>query len=388
MTARSAVIFTCLSAVFLVRVIIIMKDFPRDSFIEAIKDCQPEFKQKTVEYIDRLNNKQVPVIFSLKHLAEYLGTVYFDMCKLIRYRDGYYSYFLIKKKNGGKRRIVVPYNNLKMIQRWILDEILEKENVHPCCKGFVKGSSTLGNAKVHVGKKYIRKYDLKDFFESIDVRRVYGIFKGIGYSPAVSYDLASLCTIRICDEKFEAMSPCKKHWFGHLNAVLYPVLAQGAPTSPALSNLICRKLDERMEKYAIKNGLQYTRYADDMTFSGDDLSKLPKTAFVMRILEEEGLKLNHKKTGTYGRNSRQEVTGVMVDGDKPRVPQKFKRQIYRHLYFCKKFGPWKHFAYAMPGVGHARQWLYGKIFYVKAIEPDEGKKMLALADALDWGLMI
>ena len=125
-----------------------------------------------------------------------------------------------------------------------------------------------------------------------------------------------------------------------------------------------------------------------MTFSGDDLSKLPKTAFVMRILEEEGLKLNHKKTGTYGRNSRQEVTGVMVDGDKPRVPQKFKRQIYRHLYFCKKFGPWKHFAYAMPGVGHARQWLYGKIFYVKAIEPDEGKKMLALADALDWGLMI
>ena len=117
MTARSAVIFTCLSAVFLVRVIIIMKDFPRDSFIEAIKDCQPEFKQKTVEYIDRLNNKQVPVIFSLKHLAEYLGTDYFDMCKLIRYRDGYYSYFLIKKKNGGKRRIVVPYNNLKMIQR-------------------------------------------------------------------------------------------------------------------------------------------------------------------------------------------------------------------------------------------------------------------------------
>ena len=297
----------------------------------------------------------MPVVFSLKHLAGMLSVNYDELSKLIRNRDGYYSYFLMKKRNGGKRRIVVPYNNLKKIQRWILSEILEKEKVHPCCKGFVKGSNTLENAKAHVGKKYIRKFDLKDFFESIDVKRVYGIFREIGYSPAVSYDLASLCTIRISDEKYEAMPPYKKHWFGFLNAVRYPILAQGAPTSPALSNLVCRKLDDRLEKF---------------------------------IVEEEGLLLNHRKTGTYGRNSRQEVTGVMVDGDKPRVPQRFKRQIYRHLHFCKKYGARQHFAHVMPGVGHARQWLYGKIFYVNSIEPDEGKKMLALADELDWGLMM
>lgn len=220
------------------------------------------------------------------------------------------------------------------------------------------------------------------------MRRVYSVFRKIGYSPAVSYDLASLCIIRITDEKYDAMQPFKKKCFGHLNKIPFPVLAQGAPTSPALSNLVCRRLDARMEKYAIKNGLQYSRYADDMTFSGDELSKLPKTAFVERVVREEGLKLNHKKTGTYGRDSRQEVTGVLVNGDKPRVPQKFKRQIYRHLHFCKKYGTWKHFEYVMPGVDHARQWLYGKIFYVNSIEPDEGKKMLALADALDWGLMM
>ena len=360
MTARSAVIFTCLSAGFLVRVIDFMTDFPRDSFIEAIKDSQPDFKLETVDYIDRLTRKQVPVVFSLKHLAELLGTNYMDLCNLIRYRDGYYSYHLIKKRSGGKRRIVVPYDNLKRIQRWILDEILAKEVVHPCCKGFIKGSNILGNAKVHVGKTYIKKFDLKDFFECIDVKRVYGIFREIGSSPAVSYDLASLCTIKIGDEKFGAMPPYKKLWFGHLNKVEYPVLAQGAPTSPSLSNLICRKMDARLEKYAIINGLQYTRYADDLTFSGDDLTKLPKTAFVMKIVNEEGLRLNHKKTGVYGRDSRQEVTGVMVDGDRPRVPQKFKRQIYRHLHFCKKFGTWQHFEHVMPGVGHARQWLYGK----------------------------
>lgn len=372
----------------LVRVIDVMTDFPRDSFIEAIKDSKPDYQRVTIDYIDALTKKQFPVIFSLKHLSELLGTSYKDLCYLIRFRDGYYSYHLIKKRSGGKRRIVVPYNNLKRIQRWILDEILAKEAVHPCCKGFIKGSNTLGNAKVHVGKKYIRKFDLKDFFESIDVRRVYGIFREIGYSPAVSYDLASLCTIIISNEKYEAMSPSKKQWFGHLNNRLYPVLAQGAPTSPALSNLICRKKDARFEKYAIRNGLQYTRYADDLTFSGDDITKLPKTAFVMKIVEEEGLRLNHKKTGTYGRESRQEVTGVLVDGDKPRVPQKFKRQIYRHLHFCKKFGARQHFEYLMPGVGYARQWLYGKIYYVNSIEPDEGKKMLALADELDWGLMM
>ncbi len=365
-----------------------MTDFPRDSFVEAIKDSQPDFKKVTVDYIDSLRKKQVPVVFSLKHLAGMLSVNYDELSKLIRNRDGYYSYFLMKKRNGGKRRIVVPYNNLKKIQRWILSEILEKEKVHPCCKGFIKGSNTLENAKAHVGKKYIRKFDLKDFFESIDVKRVYGIFREIGYSPAVSYDLASLCTIRISDEKYEAMPPYKKHCFGFLNAVRYPILAQGAPTSPALSNLVCRKLDDRLEKFAIKNGLQYTRYADDMTFSCDDPSNLPKTSFVMKIVEEEGLLLNHRKTGTYGRNSRQEVTGVMVDGDKPRVPQRFKRQIYRHLHFCKKYGARQHFEHVKPGVGHVRQWLYGKIFYVNSIEPDEGKKMLALADELDWGLMM
>lgn len=364
-----------------------MTDFSRDSFIEAIKDSKPDYQRVTIDYIDALTRKQMPVIFSLKHLAELLGINYKDLCYLIRFRDGYYSYHLIKKRSGGKRRIVVPYDNLKRIQRWILDEILAKQAAHPCCKGFIKGSNILGNAKVHVGKKYIKKFDLKDFFESIDVRRVYGIFRGIGYSPAVSFDLASLCTIRISDEKYRAMSPSKKLWFGHLNTY-YPVLAQGAPTSPALSNLICRKMDARFEKYAIRNGLQYTRYADDLTFSGDDITKLPKTAFVMKIVEEEGLRLNHKKTGTYGRESRQEVTGVLVDGDKPRVPQKFKRQIYRHLHFCKKFGARQHFEYLMPGVGYARQWLYGKIYYVNSIEPDEGKKMLALADELDWGLMM
>lgn len=363
-------------------------DFPRDSFVEKIKDSTPEFKKATLNYIDVLQQKQMPVIFSAKHLAIWFGLNEFDLVYVLQHRDGYYAYFLIKKRSGGKRRIVVPYENIKRMQRWILTEILQKVEVHRQCKGFIKGGSTIDNARPHVGKKYIKKFDLKDFFESIDVRRVYGVFREIGYSPAVSYDLASLCTINISEEKYKAMEAYQKYWFKDLHEMQYPVLAQGAPTSPALSNIICRKLDERFEKYAIMNGLQYTRYADDITFSGDDLKKLPSMAFVRRVVKEEGFKLNPKKTGTYGRDNRQEVTGILVDGNAPRLPQKFKRQIYRHLHFCEKFGARQHFAHVMPDVGNARQWLYGKIFYVKSVEPDEGKKMLAMADKLDWGLMM
>lgn len=100
MTARSAVIITCLSAGFLVRVICFMTDFPRDSFLEATKDCQLDFQRVTVEYIDRLSKENVPVVFSLKHLAEHLGIDYIALRDLVRDRDGYYSYYLIKKKEG------------------------------------------------------------------------------------------------------------------------------------------------------------------------------------------------------------------------------------------------------------------------------------------------
>lgn len=117
MTARSAVIIACLSAGVLLRVIDLMTDFPRDSFLQSIKDSRPEFKKATVEYIDALQKKNMPVIFSTKHLAILLGMEFTELTYLIRYRDGYYSYYLVKKRSGGKRRIVVPYQNLKRIQR-------------------------------------------------------------------------------------------------------------------------------------------------------------------------------------------------------------------------------------------------------------------------------
>ncbi len=251
----------------------------------------------------------------------------------------------------------------------------------------MKGGNTLQNALPHLGKKYLRKFDFKDFFESISTERVYGLFYEFGYSPAVSHDLAALCTLKLSDYKYISLKGYKQRCFKYLYDMNKAVLAQGAPTSPAIANLICRGLDGRFAKYADLNGIQYTRYADDLTFSADSLDLLPSFGFVNKVVREEALKLNYSKTGTYGPESRQMVTGILINGVKPRVPQNFKRQIYRHLHFCEKYGAQEHFSHVMPGYSHARQWLYGKILYVYAIEPEVGKDMLEKANSLDWGLI-
>lgn len=363
-------------------------DFPRDSFIQQLDGCNPQFRSTIIEYTDNLIKKELPVLYSLKHFAGIIGIEYSELNSVINNIDGYYAYFTIKKKHSKKRRrIVVPYQNLKRIQRWILHEILDKIPVHPQCKGFVKGGSTYQNASPHVGMSFIRKFDFKDFFESITVQRVYGLFLEIGYSPAVSHDLAALCTLKLEEKKYQSLKGYKQSCFRYLYEKPKAVLAQGAPTSPAIANLICRRLDSRLTKYADMNGIHYTRYADDLTFSANKLEKLPSQSFVKKVIEEESLLLNYIKTGTYGPESRQMVTGILINGEKPRVPQKFKRQIYRHLHFCEKYGTKAHFDRVMPGHSHARQWLYGKILYVNSIEPEVANDMIAKADALDWGLL-
>ena len=210
-------------------------DFPRDSFIKEINSARPEYKKAVLDYADNLLSKNLPVIFSLNHFAELFGIDINELRFMLNNIDGFYAYYLIKKKHGGKRRILSPYRNLKRIQEWILHEILDKVQVHQQCKGFVRGSNTLQNAKPHIGRQYIRKFDLKDFFESITVDRVYGIFHSIGYSPVVSHDLATICTLKLSDYKYNSMSCFQKKWFGYLYRKEKAVLAQGAPTSPALA---------------------------------------------------------------------------------------------------------------------------------------------------------
>jgi RNA-directed DNA polymerase len=359
-------------------------NFPRNLFIEGAKSegHSDLFIENTLNYIDHLTGNNLPVIFSLKHLSLLIGMDFQDLKEIIYNRNSHYSYYLISKKKGGYRRIVAPHSNIKILQNWIKVNILDRVDVSPFATGFIKKRSILTNAKIHENNTVILNVDLSNFFESITEKRVYSLFKSLGYASNLAVDFAKICTAKMSDRRYEELSEEDQIYFDDLYSLQEHVLVQGAPTSPGISNLICKTLDLRLSKLANKLSISYSRYADDITFSSKELN-LPKIHLIKSIIEDEGFKLNWNKVGIYKSGQKQLVTGLLIDG-RVRVPPKFKKEIYRHLHFCKKFGPYEHFQRISPDKGYRREWLLGKIFYVHSIEPNEAKKMFHLANQINW----
>jgi RNA-directed DNA polymerase len=359
-------------------------DFPRNLYIETANNegHSPKFLSETLSYIDNLTAKQLPVIFSLKHFSILIGMELSDVIKIIANRNNHYSYYLIKKKKGGFRRIVSPYKDLKFMQSWIKENILDKVEASQQATGFIKGKSILNNAKSHENSSVILNLDLSNFFESITEKRVFGIFKSLGYSKNLAIEFAKICTAQMSEEKYDAIPQEKQEYFQEIYQLKESVLVQGAPTSPALSNLVCRRLDLRLSKLSNKLGINYSRYADDITFSGND-NNLPSLDIIKKIINDEDFQINWNKVGKYKKGQRQIVTGLLIDG-KVRVPKSFKKEIYRHLHFCSKYGAFSHFQRICPDKGYRKEWLLGKIYFIYAIEPDEAKKMLKIANTINW----
>ncbi|MCG8318491.1 MAG: reverse transcriptase family protein [Cytophagales bacterium] len=359
-------------------------NFPRNLFIEnARREGHSEkYLNETLEYIDTLIDKNLPVIFSLRHFAQLMGQDYKDVKRVIENRKYRYSYYLIKKKKSGFRRIIAPHKPIKYLQDWIKINILDKTLLSSSATGFVKGKSILDNARVHVKSEVIINLDLENFFEHINERRVYGIFYSLGYSKNLSVEFAKICTVHISQDKFEELSDLEKGYFEDIYNKPRAVLVQGASTSPCLSNLICKRLDYRLSALANKHGINYSRYADDLTFSGDS-DKLPSINLIKKIIKDEDFNINWNKYGKYKNGQRQMVTGLLVN-EKIRVPKKYKKEIYRHLFFCKKYGALSHFNRISPNKGYRKEWLLGKILFVNSIEPDEAKKMFELVKQINW----
>src|SRR5205823_7816991 len=197
--------------------------------------------------------------------------------------------------------------------------------------GFLPGRSILTNAAVHTGARVVVKMDLASFFPTITLRRVKGIFRRAGYREQVATLLALLCT----EAPREIVPFQGKDYYVALGPRCLP---QGAPTSPALTNTLCLRLDQRLAGLAKKYGWRYTRYADDLTFS------LPKghdgdphvgslIGLVRRIVEDEGFAVHPDKTRLARSGGRQKITGLVVNGDlKPRVPRKLRRQMRAALH--------------------------------------------------------
>ncbi len=316
------------------------------------------YASKCTRYATRLLDNNLPVIFDLKHFALLIGISVSDLAKMLFSDELFYSQLRIPKKSSGFREIDSPSMDLKYIQRWILKNILYKIRISDCAVGFCINKSILDNAKRHLNQNCIVNLDIKDFFPSISFERIYRIFAYYGYTNEVSFLLAKLCT-------FKGRLP------------------QGSPASPYLSNIACLKLDARLNAVAKKYEAVYSRYADDLTFSGQtDIKSI--VGAVSTIVKDEQFSLNKKKTRIAYSHQRQEVTGLIVNGDLVRVSKNYKRNIYQELYYCSKYGVVSHMEKINCEKAFFKEHLYGKIYFVNMVEPDEAKKMFSIANKIQW----
>ncbi|MCC6872909.1 MAG: RNA-directed DNA polymerase [Sandaracinaceae bacterium] len=331
-------------------------------------------RRADVEKLERLG---LPVLATPADLAKALGLRAPELRFLAFHAEAterpHYVQFDVPKRSGGTRRLSAPLPKLAAAQRWILDNVLCKVAPHDAAHGFVPGRSTLTNARPHLKKGVVVNLDLQDFFPSITFPRVRGVFASLGYSPAVATILALLTTepprraVRYAERTLHV-------------AVGSRGLPQGACTSPAISNLACRKLDRRLSGLAAKHGLTYTRYADDLTLSG------PKDTHVARLLaslrhliESESFRVNDKKGRVQRAGGQQTVTGVVVN-DKPSVPRSERKRLRAILHQAKKTGLEKQ---NRAGVPSFEAHLRGKIAYVSMIDGTRGAELAKALDALD-----
>jgi RNA-directed DNA polymerase len=218
-----------------------------------------------------------------------------------------YREFNVAKRSGGVRRIAAPADELKELQRRILRRLLARLKVHSCAIGFRRGESFVTNARRHVGKQIVIHFDIKEFFHSISAKRVRRYFRAIGWNRPASRLLVRLVTV---DGR----------------------LPQGAPTSPHLSNLVNHRLDARLAGLANEYDAIYTRYADDIVISLDDVQQdlHPIIAAVISILHCEGYRPHlRKKFDVRRQHQRQEVTGLVVNtrANLPRTTRRWLRAV-------------------------------------------------------------
>lgn len=320
--------------------------------------AEEEYIKVCSQYAQNLYKQSLPVIFDFKHLSLLLGYEVKEIAfYLFAEEDLFYNEFSLPKKSGGLRIIDVPSERLKKIQRWILENILNHIEIHEKCYGFRKGKSIYDNAKMHVNKKCVLNIDLSNFFPSIKQKDVFKIFYKVGYTKKVSYYLTKLLTRN-----------------GYL--------PQGSPASPMISNIIAINLDYRLDGLAKKYHVEYSRYADDITFSGNrNLKNL--IPIVRQIVQEENFDINVKKTRLSYYYQRQEVTGLIVN-KKVSIPKEYVKELRKTIYFCKKFGVDSHLKKTGNYKSFFKEHLYGKAYYIYMIDKNLGEKILEELNLIMW----
>ncbi len=300
-----------------------------------------------------------------------------------RSRLQHYHYRWVPKRSGGVRLIEIPKSRLRGLQQKILRQILDRVPPHAAAHGFRRGRSCATHAALHTGHRVVIRMDLKDFFPSIQDSRIHALFQKLGYSSTVAGTLARICVNRTPSGAFSDRQTGGSLPWAERQALKTPHLPQGSPCSPALANLCAYRLDIRLEALAQALGATYSRYADDLVFSGGREIERAADRFhvqVAAIALEEGFRVNTRKTRVMREGTRQQVTGVVVNRH-PNIARGDYDILKATLTNCVRHGP---ASQNHDGRANYRDYLAGKISYVMMVNPHRASKLQQLFRAIAW----
>lgn len=367
---------------------------------EVIKNAV-SVAENVIEY-----NKAALPIFTLGHLSKQIGSKQDTLDTLVKRQriisdSPNYKVFSINKKKSTtsecieKRFICVPCNELYNVQRFINQNILIYLNSHNAVVSYTKGCTLYDAALPHCESKWLIKVDLKDFFDSINEVHVYRIFRKIGYSSLLAFQMARLCT-RVIPKKQNNISnlvnKSKEYSLKEYNNKFNGSLPQGAPTSPILSNLAGYSMDTDIENLSKEYNITYTRYSDDLFLSttNEKLDRISCQKIVFRlyeILKFHGFEPNLAKTKIIPPGARKIVLGLIVNGEEPKLAKDFKSNLLQHLHFCNlvEVGPVKHARHKnFDSIIGFRNHLKGLVSYALQIDLKFGNKALLKFKKIKW----
>jgi hypothetical protein len=337
----------------------------------------------------------LPIIETVGDLASWLSLQRAELewfadlkglcCKSDHHKLQHYCYRIQRKRSGGVRLIESPKRELKDLQRWILTSLLDRIPPHPAVHGFTKGRSIVSFAAPHAGRHVLLRLDLEDFFPTFPAARVQALFRTLGYPEQVADRLGGLCSNAAPPAmwKTRPLDIGPQHWREARILYTRPHLPQGAPTSPALANLTAYRLDCRLSGLARSAGAVYTRYADDLAFSGgQEFARVVErfSAHAAAVALEEGFSVNHHKTRILRRGVRQTLAGIVVNHQLSlrRVDVKILEAI---LTNCARFGPDSQNRQGLPDF---RAHLEGRIGFVEMVNRAKGQRLRAIFERIKF----
>ncbi|MGM0588695.1 MAG: reverse transcriptase family protein [Bacteroidota bacterium] len=358
-----------------------------------LKGIDEQVIDNSLRQAHSLQGKNFPPLLTLGHLAFQTDVSYYFIRKVVARDINPYRTFSIKKRSGGRRYINVPEPKLMKVQKWIDQFILSKIEPSAYSYAFNEGKSIVECAEQHLQCRWLIKLDLRHFFESLSEIQAYHVFKNLGYDNLISFELARICTkvTRRSSKKYH-----NNYWLARNDSPIPDYydprighLPQGVPTSPKLSNIIVKELDNEIQSIANKHNLCFTRYADDITIStySNSFNRNIAVEIIRKIyalFPKYGLRPNPQKAKIIPPGARKLVLGLLVDSNKVRLSKSFRKALECHLYFCAK-DPIEHAKKrGFDSVLGLKNFITGKLAYTKQVDAHYHSKLLDEYGEIDW----